>query len=246
MDLDRHKLAEERVWRRQNYEQQVQRLVSSLVDAIQLEAKRALEREIAYGDDMRDEYSYVRQAGQLQHAILQAVNNADFGGLTRDAGELHAVEMALHSLAKMKAQLPAAMVEQLERSEDERQLALYQGKVEDREQRDRAAAAQCRAAVSHSGRGAGFSQCQRRGKLSFVVDNRPGHLGRKPVGDVDTIEVLLCGTHAKDAERGRVHVWTPNDWEKGMIEKGERKHRAELDRLRESLPAQLTAGAGGE
>lgn len=243
MELDRHKLEEERRWRLVNYQQQVKRMVTSLVDAIQQEAKRALEREVVYDDDGRVEYSYVRQAGDLQHAILQAVNNADFGGLTRDAGELHAVEMGLHTLLKLKESLPPEVRELFEQREDEKQLALLEGKLADKATREKAQAEQCRASVHEGGRGVGFHQCQKKGSREFVVDGRPGYLGNVvPEGTPGSITVKLCGTHAKEADRGKIHVWTPNDWEEGQAKIYAAKSRAEIERLRASLPPQLTAG----
>jgi hypothetical protein len=243
MELDRHKLEEERRWRLENYQRQVKRMVTSLVDAIQQEAKRVLEREIEYDDDLRHEFNYVDQAGQLQHAILQAVNNAEFGSLTRDAGELHAVEMALHTLAKLKDSLPPEVRELVERGEDERQLALLESKLADKAARDKARDAQCRAAVHESGRGVGFHQCQKKGSKIFTVMGTPGYLGNiVPEGTEGAIKILVCATHAKEADRGRIHVFTPSEWDANQIEIHERKQRAELARLRASLPTQLTAG----
>lgn len=246
MELDRHKLEEERVWREQNYTRQVRQLVSSLVDAIQHEAKRVLEQPIVYTDDIRGEFSYVDQAGRLQHAILQAINNADFGALTRDAGDLHAVEMALHTLAKLKEQLPAEVRELVERAEDDKQRELLESTLAERERRQAEAAARCRAAVHQGGRGVGFHQCQRKGTKTYWVDGRPGHRGE--VADEKSehaIEIRLCGTHAKDADRGRVHVYRPSDWDAEQIRLHERKQLRQIDRLRASLPLQLPEVANG-
>lgn len=242
MELDRHRLAEERTWRRVNYQRQVRKFVSSIVDAIQQEAKRVLEREITYSDDARDEFSYVDQAGQLQHAILQAVNNADFGGLTRDAGDLHAVEMALHTLAKLMLDLPAETRELIETREDERQLALLEATVAERERRQREDAARCRAGVHNGGRGGGFHRCSKRGVVDVAVDGRPGYLGRAVAGSIGSVEIKLCRVHAKEFEKaGVVNVWTPSDWESGQAEIAERKALEKIERLRTSLPPQISA-----
>lgn len=243
MELDRHRLNEEREWRLANYRKQVRQLVSALVDAIQHEAKRVLDREITYDDDKRSEYSYVDQAGQLQHAILQAVNNADFGGLTRDAGDLHAVEMGLHTLAKLKAQLPVEVRELVERTEDQRQLELLESVLADEERRAREQEERCRAGVHQGGRGVGFHQCQRKGSKTVVVDGRPGYLGQAPKKTTDTVEMKLCGTHAAEFERrGNVHIFRPSDWDANQIAAGRQKKRAQIERLKASLPLQLTEG----
>lgn len=244
MELDRHRLDEERVWRFANYQRQVQTTVRVLVDAIQEETRRALEREIVYGDDIRSEYSYVHQASEVQHAILQAVNNADFRGLTRDAGELHAVEMAIHTLAKMKGQLPPEMRDALEQAEDQKQLALLTARVEDRDRRDREQAERCRESVHESGRGVGFHQCTRQGKVTVLVDGAEAHRGQiVPEGTEGAVEIRLCALHAKAAAKaGRVSVYTPRDWDAKQAEMYRRKSDAEIERMRASLPAQITDG----
>lgn len=247
MELDRHKLEEERRWRLRNYQAQVQRLVQMLVDAIRQEAKQVLEREIQYDDDLRDEYSYARQAGQLQHAILQAVNNADFGGLTRDAGELHAVMMGLHTLSKMKESLPAEMRLELEEREDTRLRDRIDEKVARIEELDAKKAESCVASVSEGGRSVGFHQCSFAGKHVVKVDGRPGYLGRKvedgdPQSVEHAIEVKVCNRHLKDAEAGRLHVYRPNDWEAKEQLRWRRKEVYEIAAMRAQLAGEIVPG----
>lgn len=246
MELDRHRLDEERVWRFENYQAQVKRTVQVLVDAIQQETRSALGRDISYDDDIRSEYSYVDQASEIQHAILQAVNNADFRGLTRDAGELHAVEKAIHTLAKLKGQLPAGMRDELEKAEDQKQLALLEATVAERDRRDREQAEQCRCGVADGGRGVGFHQCTRKGKVTVTVDGRPGHGGEKlEEGAEHAEEILLCGPHAKEFEqRGRVHLHVARDWAAKQSAMYRRKADAQIERMRESLPAQPDGALG--
>jgi hypothetical protein len=158
----------------------------------------------------------------------------------RDAGEIHAVEMSTHVLAKLKAELPAEIGELLAEREDTSLRAKLERTRFEIETREARAAAQCRAAVSQPGRGVGFHQCQKRGTTTAFVDSRPGHLGDIVPADTEhAIEVRLCGTHARDIDRGHVHVWTPNEWEQRQIEKHQAKERAELARLEAALPKEI-------
>lgn len=242
MELDKHKLEEERRWRLQNYQDQVKRLVTSIVDAIQQEAKRTLEREIRYDDDIREEYTYVDQAGQLQHAILQAVNNSDFGGLTRDAGDLHAVEMALFTLWKLKEGLPSetrALLEGNENAALQERIDVKVARIEELEAKDRD---DCVAAVSG---GMGFHRCNNKGKETFIVDGRPGYLGTVvPADDPNAIEVKVCGVHAKDARRGRLHVHRPSDWDETQRLGWRQQQAREIAAMQRQLAGALTQGDG--
>jgi hypothetical protein len=234
VELDRHKLEEERRWRFENYKRQVERLVSMIVDAIQTEGRRVLEREIAYSDDMRDEYSYVRQAGDLQRAILQAVNNADFGGLTRDAGDLHAVCEALHALAKFKGELSEETRRWIEQAEDgglRVRIAAKVAGLEEVERRDREG---CIVAVHESGRGVGFHRCQFEGKQTIRVTT-----DGKLVADDDPkgVEVRVCTRHANDARKhGLISVYRPwNEWEERQRIEWRTKERREIAAMQRQL-----------
>lgn len=243
MELDKHSLEERYDWQRRNYEKAVRRVINVIVDAIQQETKRALERPIRYDDDIRGEYTFTDQAAEIQHSILQAVNNADFRGLTNTAGDVHATAQAMHVLEKFKASLPAEMRAALE----ERETSGLQGRIEERKQEvaelDDRDARTCRAAVPERGRGVGFHRCSKTGKVEFTVDKRPGHFGQiVAADDPNAVTVKVCASHAKDAERGRIHVWTPSPWE----EEQRKLHRArtarELAAMESRLPKQLQAG----
>lgn len=240
MELDRHKLEEERRWRLENYQAQVKRLVSSLVDAIQQEAKQVLTQEIRYDDDLREEYTYVRQAGALQHAILQAVNNSDFGGLTRDAGELHAVEMALHTLSKLKEGLPSEVRELLEDNEREGLQERIDSKLARIAELEAADANDCRAGVHEGGRSVGFHRCSRRGKETITV-NAKGELVEP--GTKGAVEMKVCGTHANEArKRGHFHAHKPNEWSQRQTLGYRQKERREIVAMQAQLSGELTKG----
>lgn len=244
MDLDRHKLEEEREWRAENYRRAMETTVGSIVHAIQNDTKRALEHEIVYDDDMRLEYTFADQASEVQHAILQAVNNAQFRALTAAAADLHAVAMALHTLDKLQASLPADMRAALA----ERENAALLERIEEKENRikelDARDADGCVAAVPEGGRAVGFHRCSRRGRQTVVIDTRPGQRGKVvPAGTAHSAEVLVCATHAKDAARGHVHVYKPDDWTAGQQIAWRKKEKLTIARMRARLDAAIEQAA---
>jgi hypothetical protein len=49
------------------------------------------------------------------------------------------------------------------------------------------------------------------------------------------MEVLVCGTHAKDAERGRIHVHRLSDWEAGQRLAFRQQETREIAAMRRQL-----------
>jgi hypothetical protein len=244
MELDRHRLEEERRWRLANYQTQVERLVRVVVDSIQRDAKELLSRDIAYTDDRRDGMNFVDQAGELQHALLSAVNNADFRGLTKDAGELHAVCVAIHALDKMKAELPATVQMDLEAAEDGALRARIEEKKARVEEIDARLRDGCFAGVHVEGRGVGFHRCQHKGAHTVHVDMRPGRLGnRVEERNVYAGEIKLCGVHKrKFDEKGHIHVYTPSEWEQRQDLDFRSRTAREIAAMEAQLPPALEAG----
>jgi hypothetical protein len=243
-DLDRHKLAEQHDWQAERYRSAVHRTISVLVNAIQEETKRALEREVVYSDDMRAEYSYADQAAAIQHAIIQAVNNADFRGLLGTAADLHATAVAMHKLADFKESLPVEMQLMLAEREDDGLRGRIEEKLEDRKKLDARDFEGCRAAVPEGGRGVGFHRCTRKGKQTVTIDARPGYRGQLVAADdPNATEVLLCSLHARDAEKhGRIHIWTPSPWEAEQAKLYRAKNAREITRMQERLAGTIEAG----
>lgn len=237
MNLDRHRLAEEYDWRLRNYQESVKRLVTVLVDAIQQEAKYALDREIVYDDDARRGFSFIDQAAHIQHSVLQAVNNADFRGLTQSAGDLHAVAMAMHTLTKLQESLPEGIREQLEAAEDDG----LRDRLAERKVRFEALEASrrddCRASVADGGRGVGFHRCIHPGKREFSVDQQ-GKLSDA----ADAVKVKLCTRHANEIEkRGSVMIHRPSAWQQNQ-DAGYRQRELEaIRRMEARLPREIEA-----
>lgn len=240
--LDRHALAEEREWRLKGYRDAVRQTVSTLVDAIQTETRRALEREVVYDDDLRYAYTYAHQAAEVQHAIIQALNNADFRSLTRSAADLHVVEVAAHSLASLRDELPVETQAALAEREDEglrERIAEKAGRLVELDERD---ARLCQAAVHQSGRGVGFHRCQKNGTRTVAADVSNRHVAVRRSDDELLTEVRLCSVHLREFEkRGRVSLHVPSDWEAKQNDAYRAVEERRLARMRERLAGELVA-----